>query len=197
MKSRISKIERKTMETDIKLRLNIDGKGEANIDTGIGFLNHMLTLFVKHGSFDIDLKAKGDLMIDDHHTTEDIGIVLGNAFSEVIGDKKGINRYGFFVLPMDECLTTVAFDFSGRYSFKLAVGLDREKVGDFSTELLYDFWEAFAQNAKSSLIIKSEYGRNDHHKIEGIFKACARAMRMACEYDARNLDQIPSTKGKL
>lgn len=197
MKNRTSIVERVTKETNISIGLNIDGSGERKIDTPVGFLNHMLDLFSKHGLFDLEINAKGDIEIDEHHTVEDIGIVLGECFRQTIGDKIGINRYGYFILPMDECLTTVAFDFSGRYSFKLDCEFNREKVGDLSTELIYDFWDSFAQNAKCNLIIKSEYGRNDHHKIEGIFKACARAIRIASEYDNRTLDQLPSTKGSL
>ncbi|OGK56778.1 imidazoleglycerol-phosphate dehydratase [Candidatus Roizmanbacteria bacterium RIFCSPLOWO2_02_FULL_38_10] len=188
---------RKTTETDISIALNIDGVGKRKIETPIGFLNHMLDLFTKHGLFDIDIKAKGDTFIDDHHTVEDVGIVIGRAFAQALGDKKGINRYGFFVLPMDEALATVAIDFSGRYAFTLNCDFNRERVGDLSTELLYDFWEAFSQNAKVNLYIKIENGRNDHHKIEAIFKATARAIRMACEIDKRANFEIPSTKGAL
>lgn len=194
---RYSKIERKTNETQINIALNIDGTGKGIIDTPIGFLNHMLDLFSKHGLFDINIKAKGDTLIDEHHTVEDIGIVLGQVFTTALKDKKGINRYGFFILPMDEVLATVAIDFSGRYAFKLDGEFNREKVGDLSTELVYDFWDAFAQNARINLYIKVENGRNDHHKIESIFKATARAIRMACELDKRALKNIPSTKGVL
>lgn len=190
-------IERKTNETQIKIGLNIDGTGKGIIDIPIGFLNHMLDLFSKHGLFDLNIKAKGDIFIDEHHTVEDIGIVLGQALLEALGNKKGINRYGFFILPMDEVLATVAIDFSGRYAFKLDCEFNREKVGDLSTELVYDFWDAFAQNARANLFIKVENGRNDHHKIEAIFKATARAIRMGCELDKRALKNIPSTKGVL
>lgn len=194
---RYSKIERKTNETQIKIGLNIDGTGKGIIDTPIGFLNHMLDLFSKHGLFDLNIMAKGDTFIDEHHTVEDIGIVLGQVFASVLKDKKRINRYGFFILPMDEVLATAAIDFSGRYAFKLDCEFNREKVGDLSTELVYDFWNAFAQNAKVNLFIKVENGRNDHHKIEAIFKATARSIRMACEIDLRALNNIPSTKGVL
>lgn len=197
MTYRTSQITRDTKETQIKLSLNIDGSSKRKIDTPVGFLNHMLDLFAKHGLFDLDLKAKGDIFIDEHHTVEDIGIVLGQAFAKSLGDKKGINRYGFFILPMDEALATVAIDFAGRYAFTLDCQFSREKVGDLSTELVYDFWDAFAQNARANLYIKVENGRNDHHKIEVIYKATARAIRQACEYDQRALDQIPSTKGLL
>ena len=188
---------RKTTETDISIALNIDGVGKRKIETPIGFLNHMLDLFTKHGLFDIDIKAKGDTFIDDHHTVEDVGIVIGRAFAQALGDKKGINRYGFFVLPMDEAIATVSVDFSGRFAFTFDCAFKREKVGDLSTELVYDFWDAFAQNAKMNLYIKVENGRNDHHKIEAIFKATARAIRMACEIDKRANFEIPSTKGAL
>jgi len=194
---RLSKITRKTNETEIAIDLNIDGIGKRSINTPVGFLNHMLDLFSKQGLFDLNIKAKGDTYIDEHHTVEDIGIVLGKAFNEAIGDKKGINRYGFFILPMDEALATVAIDFSGRYAFTLDCNFIREKVGDLSTELIYDFWSAFAQSAKVNLFIKVENGRNDHHKIEAIFKAIARAIRMACEIDKRSSLEIPSTKGVL
>jgi len=194
---RFSKIKRITDETEIFIDLNIDGVGKRKIETPIGFLNHMLDLFSKHGLFDLNIKAKGDTYIDEHHTVEDIGIVLGQAFSQALKDKKGINRYGFFILPMDEVLATVAIDFSGRYAFQLICDFKREKVGDLSTELIYDFWDAFAQNAKANLFIKVENGRNDHHKIEAIFKAVARAILMACEIDKRSPSKVPSTKGVL
>lgn len=190
-------IRRKTSETAIALSLSLDGNGTRKIETPIGFLSHMLDLFAKHGLFDLSIVAKGDTSIDDHHTAEDIGIVLGEAFSKAIGDKKGINRYGFFILPMDEALVTVAIDFSGRYSYRFDCPFTRETVGDLSTEMVSHFWNAFAQNAKINLQIKVENGQNDHHKIEGIFKAVARALRMACEIDPRAKNQIPSTKGIL
>ena len=190
-------IKRKTTETEIALSLSLDGNGTRKIETPIGFLSHMLDLFSKHGLFDLSLVAKGDTYIDDHHTTEDIGIVLGEAFVKAIGDKRGINRYGLFILPMDEALVTVAVDFSGRYSYRFDCSFDREKVGDLSTEMVSHFWDAFAQNAKINLQIKVENGKNDHHEIEGIFKAVARSLRMACEIDPRSKNQIPSTKGAL
>jgi imidazoleglycerol-phosphate dehydratase len=190
-------IDRKTNETDISISLNIDGIGKRETDIPVGFLTHMLDLFAKHGLFDLNVKAKGDTYIDEHHTVEDIGIVLGEAFAKALGDKKGIKRYGFFILPMDEALATVAIDFAGRYSFRFECPFVREKVGDLSTELIKHFWDAFAQNAKVNLYIKVENGENEHHKIEAIFKATARAIRMACEIDERMKDQVPSTKGKL
>ncbi|HHT9138909.1 MAG TPA: imidazoleglycerol-phosphate dehydratase HisB [Candidatus Wunengus sp. YC60] len=197
MNKRNAQINRKTNETDISIELAIDGSGIREINSSLGFLNHMLDLFAKHGQFDLTVKAKGDAYIDEHHTVEDMGIVLGDAFTKALGDKKGINRYGFFVLPMDEALATVAIDFSGRYSFTFDCKFSREKVGDVSTELFYDFWDAFAQNAKVNLYIKVENGRNDHHRVEAIFKAVARACRMACELDPRIQGEIPSTKGIL
>lgn len=190
-------IDRKTNETDISISLNIDGTGKRETDIPVGFLTHMLDLFAKHGLFDLSVKAKGDTYIDEHHTVEDIGIVLGEAFAKALGDKKGIKRYGFFILPMDEALATVAIDFAGRYLFRFECPFVREKVGDLSTELIKHFWDAFAQNANVNLYIKVENGENEHHKIEAIFKATARAIRMACEIDTRMKDQIPSTKGKL
>lgn len=190
-------IDRKTNETNINISLNIDGIGKRETDIPVGFLTHMLDLFVKHGLFDVSIKAKGDTYIDEHHTVEDIGIVLGEAFAKALGDKKGIKRYGFFILPMDEALATVAIDFAGRYSFRFECPFVREKIGDLSTELVKHFWDAFAQNAKVNLYIKVENGENEHHKIEAIFKATARAIRMACEIDERIKDQVPSTKGKL
>lgn len=190
-------INRKTSETDINISLNIEGKGIREIDTPVGFLNHMLDLFSKHGLYDLTVKATGDTYIDEHHLVEDVGIVLGEAFNKALGEKRGIKRYGFFILPMDEALATVAVDLSGRYSFRFDCQFNREKVGDLSTELVYDFWDAFAQNTKMNLQVKVENGSSDHHKIEAIFKAVARALRVACEVDDRSENQIPSTKGKL
>lgn len=190
-------ITRRTEETDISLSLSIDGSGKHKIDTPVGFLNHMLEQFAAHGLFDLEIKAAGDIRFDDHHVVEDIGIVLGRAFSEAIGDKAGINRYGFFILPMDDVLATAAFDFAGRYGFRFDVGFSREKIGDLSSELIEHFWDAFAQNAKANLFIRTEYGRNDHHKAESVFKAVARSVRMACEADGRLGARLPSTKGKL
>lgn len=194
---RSSTISRKTSETNIEMSLTVDGSGNQSIDVPIGFLSHMLELFCRHGLFDLTITANGDTFVDEHHIVEDIGIVLGQAFSMALADKKGIQRYGFFILPMDEAVVTVAIDFAGRYAFKLNCPFTREKVGDLPTELVYDFFDAFAQNAKINLYIKVEYGRNDHHKIEGIFKATARALRMAIAIDERAIDAVPSTKGIL
>lgn len=191
------KLTRKTNETEIILDLNIDGVGKRSLNIPVGFLTHMLDLFGKHGLFDLAITATGDTYIDEHHIVEDIGIVLGEAFAKALGEKKGINRYGFFILPMDETLATVAIDFAGRYSFTFDTTFTREKVGDLSTELVQHFWDAFVQNAKCNLYIKIENNRNDHHAIEAIFKATARAIRMACELDRRGLDEVPSTKGVL
>lgn len=197
MKNREVKLVRNTEETQIELKLDIDGTGRYNIDTPIGFLNHMLELFGKHSLFDLEVKAKDKDIFDEHHIVEDIGIVLGQALSQALGDKKGINRYGFFMLPMDEVLATAVLDFSGRFAFRFDCQFTGEKTGDLPTELVYDFWDAFAQNAKCNLFIKVEFGRNDHHKIEAIFKVCARAIRMACNIDKRLNNQVPSTKGAL
>ncbi|PIQ73397.1 imidazoleglycerol-phosphate dehydratase [Candidatus Roizmanbacteria bacterium CG11_big_fil_rev_8_21_14_0_20_36_8] len=196
---RAAQVTRRTNETEIAISLNLDGSGKRSIETPVGFLNHMLDLFGKHGLFDMTIQAKGDndLYRDEHHVVEDIGIVLGQAFAKALGDKQGINRYGFFILPMDESLATVAVDFAGRYTFNLQCDFVRENVGDLSTELVYDFWDAFAQNAKANIYIKVENGRNDHHKIEAIFKAMARACRIACEVDERSKLEFPSTKGVL
>lgn len=196
MKKRIAEIKRKTKETQIEIKLDLDGSGNYEIKTPIGFLNHMLELFAKHGLFDLDIKATGDTFVDEHHSVEDVGIVLGQAFAEALGNKRGINRYGFFILPMDEVLTTAALDFCGRFAFRFDCELKRKKVGDLPTELVYDFWDAFAQNAKINLHITVDYGRNTHHKIESIFKSVAKALRMACEVDER-AKTIPSTKGVL
>ncbi len=197
MKKREVVLFRKTNETEVSVAINIDGTGKYKIDTQIGFLNHMLELFSLQGLFDITIKAIDKQRFDEHHLVEDIGIVLGNAFLQALGDKKGISRYGFFMLSMDEVLSTAVLDFSGRFAFRFDCQFTREKTGDLPTELVYDFWNAFAQNVKCNLFIKVEYGRNDHHKIEAMFKACARAIKMACESDKRFDNQIPSTKGSL
>lgn len=189
-------VKRKTTETEIEIKLNLDGSGKYNIDSPVGFLNHMLELFAKHGLFDLDIKAAGDIQVDEHHLVEDIGIVLGQAFLRALGDKKGICRFGFFILPMDEVLATTAVDFCGRFAFRFDCQFNRKRIGDLSTELIYDFWNAFAQNTKVNLYIKVENGRNTHHKIEAVFKSVAKALRMACEIDER-VKTIPSTKGIL
>ena len=195
MKTRAVEINRKTKETNIKLFLNLDGTGVFEGSSGIGFLDHMLTVFAFQARFDMYLKASGDLNIDEHHTVEDIGIVLGQSIAQALGDKRGIARYGFFILPMDEALATVALDLSGRYAFRLNCTFKRKKVGDLSTELVYDFWDAVAQNARMNLQMKVENGRNTHHMIEALFKATGKALRMAVAYDGTNA--VPSTKGVL
>ena len=193
---RTETIERKTTETDIRLTLNLDGSGESKIDTGCGFLDHMLTLFAKHGSFDLDVKCVGDTQVDYHHTVEDIGIVLGTAFANALGDKAGIRRYGNFILPMDEALILTAVDFSGRAYLGCDLRIPTEKVGDFDTELVEEFWYGFVRAAQCSLHIRQLAGTNSHHIIEGAFKSAARSMREAVSVEAGSTS-IPSTKGVL
>lgn len=190
-------IERKTAETDIKLSLNLDGTGKSEIDTGCGFLDHMLTLFASHGRFDLTVKCVGDTDVDYHHTVEDIGICLGKAFFEALGDKKGIERYGSVTIPMDESLVLCAVDFSGRDYLGFAVEIPSIKVGDFDTELVEEFWFAFTRQAACTLHFKKFAGRNSHHIIECAFKAAARAMKQAVRIDPACADEIPSTKGVL
>jgi imidazoleglycerol-phosphate dehydratase len=193
---RTASIDRKTAETDIQLTLNVDGSGRADIATGVGFLDHMLTLLAKHGAMDLTIRAKGDLEVDQHHTVEDTGICLGQALKQAIGDKAGIRRYGHFTLPMDETLATVALDLGGRFSLAIKADFPSAKIGDFDTELVEEFWRAFAANALCNLHILVHYGRNSHHISEAIFKATARALRMATESDPR-MTGVPSTKGSL
>jgi len=194
---RSAEINRKTAETDIALTLELDGKGTSDISTGVGFLDHMLTLFAKHGKFDLTVKCEGDTYVDDHHTVEDIGIALGEAFAKALGDKKGIRRYGREMLPMDEALVLTAVDFSGR-SF-LAYGLKppTAKVGTFDTELVEEFWMGFSRNANCTLHMIQMSGTNTHHIIEGAFKSAARSMRSAVAIDTAFANEIPSTKGVL
>ncbi len=194
--SRTARIERKTAETSIALDLDLDGSGRSQISTGIGFFDHMLTLLAKHAAFDLTLRAKGDLEVDQHHTVEDAGLCLGQALREALGDKAGIRRYGFFTLPMDETLVTVAIDLGGRPFFVCQADLPTEKIGQFDAQLLWDFWHAVTTQAMCNLHLVLHYGRNSHHISEGIFKASARALRMACESDPRIAD-VPSTKGVL
>lgn len=194
---RTSEIKRKTGETDICLTLNLDGTGKNDINTGCGFLDHMLTLFSKHGGFDISLFCKGDINVDYHHTTEDIGICLGKAFSEALGEKRGIKRYGSFILPMDEALIMTAVDLSGRCFLAFNADMPTEKVGDFDTELTEEFFWGFVRNAECTLHIKKLAGLNSHHIIEGIFKSAARSLKEAVCIDATLSDEIPSTKGVL
>ena len=190
-------ITRQTAETDITLTLNLDGKGESSIDSGCGFLDHMLTLFAKHGGFDLSLTCKGDTYVDDHHTVEDIGIVLGQAFAKALGDKRGVIRYGSMILPMDEALILAAVDLSGRSYLGFALDIPTARVGTFDTELVEEFWLAFTRNAQCTLHLRKATGTNSHHIIEGAFKAAARALRQAVAIDAARPDDLPSTKGVL
>ena len=190
-------IKRKTNETDIELTLNIDGSGKSSVDSGCGFLDHMLTLFSRHGRFDIDLKCKGDTYVDYHHTVEDIGIALGEAFKNALGDKRGIRRYGSCTLPMDEALILTAVDLSGRMFLNYGLNIPTEKVGSFDTELTEEFWLGFSRNALCNLHIKQLDGTNSHHIIEGTFKSAARSLKEAVAIDTEYSEEIPSTKGVL
>lgn len=185
---------RQTKETTVSIELNLDGKGNAKISTGIPFFNHMLEQIAKHGRIDLKISAKGDLQIDEHHTIEDVGITLGEAFTKALGDKKGIERYGF-CLPMDDCLAQVAIDFGGRNWIEWNAEFKREKIGEMPTEMFFHFFKSFSDSAKCNLNIKAE-GTNEHHKIEAIFKAFAKAIKMATNRDANNMT-VPSTKGML
>lgn len=194
---RTVEILRTTKETDIALKLNLDGRGEANVSSGVGFLDHMLTLFARHGRFDITLTCKGDTEVDFHHTTEDVGICLGLAFKQALGDKKGIVRYGDTVLPMDEALILSAVDISGRSYLNLDLKLRAKRVGNFDTELVEEFFVAFTSNAGLNLHVKQLEGRNTHHIIEGTFKSVARSLKKAVAIDPDFADEVPSTKGVL
>lgn len=194
---RKAKLQRDTKETQIGLALNIDGQGRYKISTGIRFFDHMLELFAHHGGFDLDLNARGDLDVDQHHTVEDVGIALGQAFNKALGDKKGILRAGYFVMPMDETLGVAAVDFSGRVASMIDTKVNVRLVGDLQSELVYDFFEGFARGANANVHLKVLYGRSNHHKIEALFKAFARAVRAACWRDKRMAKMIPSTKGLL
>ena len=194
---RKSEIIRKTAETDISLSLCLDGTGKSNVNTGVGFLDHMLTLFAKHGRFDLDVVCKGDIEVDDHHSVEDIGICLGMAFAEALDDSRGIARYGDITLPMDEALILAAVDLGGRSHLEYGLEIPTEKVGTFDTELVEEFFIAFVRNAKMNLHILQMRGRNSHHIIEGTFKAVARAMAKAVAVQEAYKDEIPSTKGVL
>lgn len=190
-------IERKTAETDIKLSLNIDGTGKSSINSGCGFLDHMLTLFAKHGRFDLTVNCAGDTHVDYHHTVEDIGIVLGSAFKQALGDKRGIERYGDIILPMDESLILTAVDLSGRAYLGYELDIPTEKVGDFDTELVKEFWLGFIRTAECTLHIKQLAGGNSHHIIEGAFKSAARSISKAVKINPDYIGEIPSTKGVL
>ena len=194
---RVAEIKRTTAETDIYIKLNLDGTGESDISTKIGFLDHMLVLFAKHGRFDLVVKCDGDIEVDGHHTTEDIGIALGKAFKEALGDKRGITRYGSMILPMDEALILSAVDISGRPYLRYRMRIPAPMVGDFDTELLREFLIAFAFNAGITLHIRRLDGVNSHHIIEGTFKALARSLKKAVAIDEKAKDEIPSTKGVL
>ena len=193
---RTASIKRHTSETQIELALNLDGTGVAEIETGVGFFDHMLTLLSRHSLIDLQIKAQGDLHIDQHHTVEDVGICLGMALSQAVGDKAGIARYGGMTLPMDETLACVAVDLSGRTAFEYRVDFPTEKIGEFDTQLVQEFWNAVASNARINLHILLHYGENSHHIAEAVFKAAARALRQAVERDPRQ-PGIPSSKGSL
>jgi imidazoleglycerol-phosphate dehydratase len=194
---RSSEIKRKTAETDIRLSINLDGTGKAEVATGVGFLDHMLTLFARHGKFDLCVTCKGDTNVDDHHSVEDIGIALGQAFKEALSDKRGIVRYGDITLPMDEALVLAAVDISGRAMLCCDVQFRTEKIGDFDTELVEEFFQAFCSNAYVTLHIRQLAGKNSHHIAEAVFKAVSRALRKAVAIDPEAIDEIPSTKGVL
>jgi imidazoleglycerol-phosphate dehydratase len=195
--ARVGTVERKTTETQIALTLEIDGQGAYEVSTGIRFFDHMLELFARHGGFDLTLACKGDLDVDQHHTVEDVGIALGEAFALALGDKKGILRAGYFVMAMDETLAVAAVDLSGRVAYVVDTQVTVPVVGDLQTELVTDFFDGFARGAKANVHVKTMYGRSNHHKIEAIFKAFARAMRGACSRDERMRELLPSTKGLL
>ena len=190
-------LQRDTKETQIRLALAVDGHGTYEVSTGIRFFDHMLELFAHHGGFDLQLKATGDLDVDQHHTVEDVGIALGQAFAKALGDKKGILRAGYFLMPMDETLALAAVDFSGRTAAAIDTKVKVRLVGDLQSELVYDFFEGFARGANANVHLKVLYGRSNHHKIEALFKAFARALRAACWRDKRMAKLIPSTKGLI
>jgi len=196
-KARAAVFDRRTTETQITGRLAIDGQGRYDVSTGIRFFDHMLELFTRHGGFDLTLKAKGDLDVDQHHTVEDVGITLGEAVLKALGDRKGINRAGYFVMPMDETLAVAAIDLSGRPHAVVKLKVKAPKVGDLQTELVHDFFDGFASGARANVHLKVMYGRSSHHHVEAVFKAFARALRVACARDARLAKMLPSTKGLL
>lgn len=196
MEKRVASIERNTKETQIKLSINLDGEGKAHVDTGVGFFNHMLTLLAFHSGIDLDVKAKGDLDVCDHHLVEDVGIALGKCFLDALKDKKGIKRYGTFFVPMDESLAQVSIDISGRSFLVFDCTFNRESIGNFSTEMTEEFFRSFAFNSMITLHCKVLYGENDHHKIEALFKAFGRALKEAKTIDENNM-VLPSTKGML
>jgi imidazoleglycerol-phosphate dehydratase len=190
-------VDRRTSETTINLTIGLDGKGRYHVTTGIRFLDHMLELFSRHGAFDLDIHASGDLDVDQHHTVEDLGIALGEAVTKALGDRRGINRAGYFVMPMDETLAVAAVDLGGRPHAVVDLKTKTLKVGDLQTELVHDFFEGFAIGARANVHLKVMYGRSSHHKIEAVYKAFARALRVACAKDKRMARRLPSTKGLL
>jgi imidazoleglycerol-phosphate dehydratase len=194
---RTAEVLRHTTETQIELHLTIEGRGQYKVSTGIRFFDHMLELFTRHGGFDLDLNCHGDLDVDQHHTVEDVGIALGEAFARAIGDKRGINRAGYFLMPMDETLAIAAIDLSGRTAYAVETKVRTRLVGDLQTELVTDFFEGFARGAQANVHVKTMYGRSNHHKIEAIFKAFARALRVAVSRDSQLAEMLPSTKGLL
>lgn len=194
---RTAEITRKTNETDIRLSLDLDGQGKSRVRTGVGFLDHMLTLLARHGGMDLELTCDGDTQVDDHHSVEDIGIALGQAFDQALGKKRGVRRYASLCLPMDEALILCAVDLSGRGGYYEELAIPTEKIGSFDTQLVYEFMWAFAANARLTLHLRKLAGRNSHHIVEGAFKALGRALREAAETDPRFRDEIPSTKGML
>jgi len=195
--ARIAQIQRHTRETQISLRLNLDGRGKSEISTGIPFLNHMLDLVTRHGGFDLRLKATGDLDVDQHHTVEDVGIGLGEAVSSALGNKRGINRAGYFLMPMDETLAVAAIDFGGRPFCVINAKFSQARVGDFQTELVEDFFQGFSQSARANVHLRVLYGRSTHHQVEALFKSFAHALRFAVSRDRRLRDVLPSTKELL
>jgi len=194
---RRARIDRRTRETQISLRLTLEGRGRYGIASGIRFLDHMLELFARHGAFDLDVEAKGDLDVDQHHTVEDLGIALGEAVSQALGSRRGINRAGYFVMPMDEALAVVAIDLGGRPHAVVDLKLKVRRVGDLQSELVHDFFEGFAQGARANVHAKVLYGRSSHHHVEAVFKAFARALRVACSRDRQLAKALPSTKGLI
>jgi imidazoleglycerol-phosphate dehydratase len=196
-KTRVATLSRKTAETDITVKLTVDGKGMSKIDTGIPFFDHMLTLFAKHGLFDLELKARGDVAVDYHHTVEDVGIVLGEAFKAALGDKIGLKRYGFFILPMDEALARVVIDLGGRPHLVYDVSAPTMFVRDFNLALVKEFFRAFANTVGANVHVRLVYGEEPHHVVEAVFKSFARALDVASQIEPRAADRLPSTKGKL
>ena len=195
---RRARVDRRTTETEIQLAIDLDGRGKYTVDTGVRFLDHMLELFARHGGFDLTIAAKGDLDVDAHHTVEDVGIALGEAVAKALGDKRGINRAGYFLMPMDETLAVAAIDLSGRpFAVVDLTKVRAERVGDLPVELVQDFFEGFANTVRANVHLKVLYGRSSHHQIEAVFKAFARALRVACAKDRRLAKTLPSTKGLL